>query len=49
MSWSLEWYSCFGAWSGTQGLELGVVLRFGAWSDTQDLELGVVFRFRSLE
>ena len=54
--WSLEWYSCFGACSGIQVFDLGVVIRlrslewyssFGAWSGAQVLELVVAFRFWS--
>ena len=54
MAWSLVRYSYLGAWSGTQGLELGAVLItwsleccscLGACSYNHVLELGGVLRF----
>ena len=58
MAWSLVRYSYLGAWSGTQGLELGAVLItwsleccscLGACSYNHVLELGGVLMFSSLE
>ena len=49
MSWSLEEYSCFRAWRGTQVWSLECYLGFGAWSGTQVLEFGVVLMFWSLD